>query len=215
MLCMHNVSHPNPCTLSLVFEHQTSRRSSLAGVERADLGCLEVDGHCAFSVKESAVLQFDAALVNDCRCPATWEFLGAALAEEAYSAQKEVAKLRAELALAKSAALAEGAAITAGGARVVVSRLDGIDSKPLQVRASTHVPPPSHHSCHTLCLVKYMAFACGMQRFGGVGSQHAVGKVGAGCKCVPVFLPYTTGTRHSLDMILAKSATDTIMCAFA
>ena len=56
-----------------------------------------------------------------------------AMAEEAYSAQKEVAKLRAELALAKSAALADSAAVTASGARVVVSRLDGIDNKALQV----------------------------------------------------------------------------------
>lgn len=55
------------------------------------------------------------------------------MAEEAYSAQKEVAKLRAELALAKSAALADSAATTASGARVVVSRLDGIDNKALQV----------------------------------------------------------------------------------
>ncbi|EIE20523.1 alanyl-tRNA synthetase [Coccomyxa subellipsoidea C-169] len=59
----------------------------------------------------------------------------AALAEEAYSAQKEVAKLRAELALAKSAALADSAATTASGARVVVSRLDGIDNKALQEAA--------------------------------------------------------------------------------
>ncbi len=58
---------------------------------------------------------------------------GAALVEDAYSAQKEVAKLRAELALAKSAALADSAATTASGARVVVSRLDGIESKALQV----------------------------------------------------------------------------------
>ncbi|CAL8465000.1 g4535 [Coccomyxa elongata] len=59
----------------------------------------------------------------------------AALVEDAYSAQKEVAKLRAELALAKSAALADSAATTASGARVVVSRLDGIESKALQEAA--------------------------------------------------------------------------------
>ena len=63
----------------------------------------------------------------------------AALVEDAYSAQKEVAKLRAELALAKSAALADSAATTASGARVVVSRLDGIESKALQV---LHTLPP-------------------------------------------------------------------------
>ena len=66
-----------------------------------------------------------------------WLCCDAALVEDVYSAQKEVAKLRAELALAKSAALADSAATTASGARVVVSRLDGIESKALQAHSSS------------------------------------------------------------------------------
>ena len=56
----------------------------------------------------------------------------AALQEEAYGAQKELAKLRAELALAKSASLASEAVRLDSGARMLVARLDGADNKSLQ-----------------------------------------------------------------------------------
>ena len=50
-------------------------------------------------------------------------------------AQKELAKLRAELALAKSANLANEAVQVDSGARMLVAQLDGADSKSLQVAA--------------------------------------------------------------------------------
>ena len=59
--------------------------------------------------------------------------LCAALAEEAQAAQREAARLRAELALARSAALADDAETTTSGARMLVARLDGADNKSLQV----------------------------------------------------------------------------------
>ena len=52
--------------------------------------------------------------------------------EEAYGAQKELAKLRAELALAKSASLASEAVRLDSGAQMLVARLDGADNKSLQ-----------------------------------------------------------------------------------
>ena len=58
----------------------------------------------------------------------------AALQEEAYGAQKELAKLRAELALAKSANLASEAVRLDSGAQMLVARLDGADNKSLQVQ---------------------------------------------------------------------------------
>lgn len=61
------------------------------------------------------------------------------MAEEAFSAQKELAKLKAELAVAKSALLADQAAISTSGAKVIVSRLDGVDNKALQVLLYTAV----------------------------------------------------------------------------
>lgn len=60
------------------------------------------------------------------------------MAEEAQAAQKEAARLRAELALARSAQLAERAEATPSGARVLVARLDGADGKSLQVRAGEY-----------------------------------------------------------------------------
>ena len=62
----------------------------------------------------------------------------AALQEEAYGAQKELAKLRAELALAKSASLASEAVRLDSGARMLVARLDGADNKSLQVQNVLH-----------------------------------------------------------------------------
>ena len=56
----------------------------------------------------------------------------AALQEEAHGAQKELAKLRAELALAKSASLASEAVRLDSGAQMLVARLDGADNKSLQ-----------------------------------------------------------------------------------
>ncbi len=57
----------------------------------------------------------------------------AALQGEALGAQKELAKLRAELALAKSANLASEAVQLDSGARMLVAQLDGADNKSLQV----------------------------------------------------------------------------------
>lgn len=59
----------------------------------------------------------------------------AALQGEALGAQKELAKLRAELALAKSANLASEAVQLDSGARMLVAQLDGADNKSLQVVA--------------------------------------------------------------------------------
>lgn len=70
-------------------------------------------------------------------------FLCAALQEEAFGAQKELAKLRAELALAKSANLACEAVQLASGARMLVAQLDGADNKSLQ--ASLHRDDHSSH----------------------------------------------------------------------
>ena len=68
---------------------------------------------------------------------------GAALQEEAFGAQKELAKLRAELALAKSASLASEAVRLDSGAQMLVARLDGADNKSLQ--ASTGLPAIGAH----------------------------------------------------------------------
>ena len=57
----------------------------------------------------------------------------AALQGEALGAQKELAKLRTELALANSANLASEAVQLASGARMLVAQLDGADNKSLQV----------------------------------------------------------------------------------
>ncbi|CAL5229400.1 g12718 [Coccomyxa viridis] len=59
----------------------------------------------------------------------------AALQGEALGAQKELAKLRAELALAKSANLASEAVQLDSGARMLVAQLDGADNKSLQEAA--------------------------------------------------------------------------------
>ena len=58
----------------------------------------------------------------------------AALQEEARGALKELARLRTELALAKSAGLASEAVRLDSGAQMLVARLDGADSKSLQVQ---------------------------------------------------------------------------------
>ena len=60
----------------------------------------------------------------------------AALQGEALGAQKELAKLRAELALAKAANLASQAVQLESGARMLVAQLDGADNKSLQVSAA-------------------------------------------------------------------------------
>lgn len=57
----------------------------------------------------------------------------AALQGEALGAQKELAKLRTELALARSANLASEAVRLDSGARMLVAQLDGADNKSLQV----------------------------------------------------------------------------------
>mmetsp|Transcript_19966 Transcript_19966/g.38269 ORF Transcript_19966/g.38269 Transcript_19966/m.38269 type:complete len:992 (-) Transcript_19966:268-3243(-) len=54
---------------------------------------------------------------------------------EIRAGQKQISDLKSELALAKSAMLANEAAVTPSGAKVVVKQLDGVDSKSLQVAA--------------------------------------------------------------------------------
>ena len=71
----------------------------------------------------------------------------AALQEEAFGAQKELAKLRTELALAKSASLASEAVQLDSGARMLVARLDGADNKSLQVPLACY-PCEAHAGPH-------------------------------------------------------------------
>ena len=73
----------------------------------------------------------------------------AALQEEAFGAQKELAKLRTELALAKSASLASEAVQLDSGARMLVARLDGAENKSLQVLLACY-PSEAHAGPHLL-----------------------------------------------------------------
>ena len=59
----------------------------------------------------------------------------AGLQEELRSAQKQIADLKRQVALASSSALAAQAVTTDKGAKVLVSELPGVDSKSLQVRS--------------------------------------------------------------------------------
>jgi hypothetical protein len=71
---------------------------------------------------------------------AVWLHACAALAEEAAAAQKEAARLRAELALARAVSLADSAEATPSGGRLLVARLDGADGKALQARTLNDAP---------------------------------------------------------------------------
>ena len=57
----------------------------------------------------------------------------AGLQEELKSAQKQIADLKSQVALASSSALAAQAVTTDKGAKVLVSELPGVDPKSLQV----------------------------------------------------------------------------------
>jgi alanyl-tRNA synthetase len=60
-----------------------------------------------------------------------------ALQEDLKAAQKEAEAMRGELAAAKAVALASDAAVTAGGQRVLVARLDGVDPAALKAAAES------------------------------------------------------------------------------
>ena len=66
--------------------------------------------------------------------------LPAGLQDELKSAQKQIADLKSQVALASSSALAAQAVTTDKGAKVLVSELPGVDPKSLQVRLG---------NCHT------------------------------------------------------------------
>jgi len=92
-----------------------------------ELWCSAEGSNIRFRECDQRMVQmFDVRCHSACHKPA-------ALQEEAFSAQKELAKLRAELALAKSANLASGAVQLDSGARMLVAQLDGADNKSLQV----------------------------------------------------------------------------------
>ena len=63
----------------------------------------------------------------------------AGLQDELKSAQKQIADLKSQVALASSSALAAQAVTTDRGAKVLVSELPGVDPKSLQV-CFRHLP---------------------------------------------------------------------------